>query len=193
VREEQGVNADAISDETLLASTADDPEAFGAFYRRHENAMLLFFLRRTESAEVAADLTAEVFAAALASSRRFKPGRSPAVAWLYGIANHKLSSSRRRGRVEDRARRRLAMEPLVLTDEALDRVEALADAERSGEVVERLLAALPPDQHRAVRSRILDERSYDQIARELECSPAVVRQRVSRGLKTMRTQLEESG
>lgn len=188
------MNAEAISDETLLASTAADPEAFGAFYRRHENAMLLFFLRRTESAEVAADLTAEVFAAALASSRRFKPGRSPAVAWLYGIANHKLASSRRRGRVEDRARRRLAMEPLVLTDEALKRVEALADAERSGEVLKRLLAELPPDQHQAARSRILDERSYDEIAGELECSPAVVRQRVSRGLRTMRIELtKESG
>jgi RNA polymerase sigma factor (sigma-70 family) len=193
VREERDVGADErINDEALLAATATDPEAFGAFYRRHENAMLLFFLRRTESAEVAADLTAEVFAAALASSKRFKPGRSPAVAWLYVIANHKLSSSRRRGRVEDRARRRLAMEPLVLTDEALERVEALADAERSTAILERLLADLPPEQHEAVRARVLDERPYEEIARDLRCSSAVIRQRVSRALKAMRTQLEES-
>jgi hypothetical protein len=42
--------------------------------------MLVFFLRRTSSAELAADLTAEVFAAALASSRRFRPGKNPAAA-----------------------------------------------------------------------------------------------------------------
>jgi RNA polymerase sigma-70 factor (ECF subfamily) len=180
-----------LSDEELLAATRRDPDAFGAFYRRHEKAMLLFFLRRTSGAEAAADLTAEVFAAALASSRRFRPGKAPAVAWLYGIANNKLASSRNRGRVEERARRRLEAEPLVLTDEAIERVEALADAERSAEVLEELLAQLPPEQHAAVRSHIVEERHYGEIACELECSQAVVRQRVSRGLRNLRMRLNE--
>ncbi len=42
-----------------------DPGAFAAFYRRYERAMLAYFQRRTHDAELAADLTAEVFAAAL--------------------------------------------------------------------------------------------------------------------------------
>jgi RNA polymerase sigma factor (sigma-70 family) len=179
-----------LADEALLKATADgDVEAFGSFYRRHEDAMLLFFLRRKAHAEAAADLTAEVFAAALASSGRFRRRAQPAVAWLYGIANNKLAASRRRKRVEDRARRRLGMEPLVLTDDALERVVALADAERSAQVLERLLAQLPPDQHHAVRSRIVDERAYDEIALDLRCSASVIRQRVSRGLRTLRAEL----
>lgn len=180
-----------LSDEELLAATRREPEAFGAFYRRHEKAMLLFFLRRTADAEVAADLTAEVFAAALGSSRRFRPGRAPAIAWLHGIANNKLAASRNRGRVEERARRRLEAEPLVLTDEAIERVEALADAERSAEILEELLGQLPPEQHEAVRSHVVEERQYGEIATELECSQAVIRQRVSRGLRTLRTRLNE--
>jgi RNA polymerase sigma factor (sigma-70 family) len=179
------------SDEELLAATLRQPEAFAAFYRRHEKAMLLFFLRRTSGPEVAADLTAEVFAAALTSVTRFRPGRAPAVAWLYAIANHKLASSRRRGRVEERARRRLGAEPLVLTDDALERVEALADAERSTAVLEELLERLPVDQHAAVRSHVLAERPYEDIADDLKCSEAVVRQRVSRGLRTLRTELSK--
>lgn len=182
---------DRLSDEELLAATRRDPEAFGAFYRRHEKAMLVFFLRRTASAEVAADLTAEVFAAALGASRRFRPGKTPAVAWLYGIANNKLAASRKRGRVEERARRRLEAERLVLTDEAIERVEALADAERSAEVLQELLDRLPPEQHQAVRSHIVEEREYGEIAKELECSQAVVRQRVSRGLRALRVRLNE--
>ena len=179
-----------LDDEALLKATAaGDAEAFGAFYRRHEDAMLLFFLRRTREADSAADLTAEVFAAALASSGRFRRRPQPAVAWLYGIANNKLATSRRRKRVEDRARRRLGMQPLVLTDDALERVEALADAGRSAQILVRLLAELPPDQHDAVRSRIVEERPYEEIALELECSPSVVRQRVSRGLRTLRAEL----
>jgi RNA polymerase sigma factor (sigma-70 family) len=177
------------TDEELLRLSCRHPEAFGAFYRRHECALLVFFLRRTENAEAAADLTAEVFAAALASVGRFRPGPEPAIAWLYAIANHKLQSSRRRGRIEDRARRKLAMEPLVLTDEALEAVEALADSENASAVMAELLQHLPADQHDAIRKRIIEERDYGEIARELRCSPAVVRQRVSRGIRTIRSQL----
>jgi RNA polymerase sigma-70 factor (ECF subfamily) len=180
-----------MSDEELLAATSGRAEAFGAFYRRHERAVLVFFLRRTSSPEAAADLTAEVFVAALASSRRFRPGKAPAVAWLFAIANNKLSASRKRGRVEERARRRLQTEPLVLTDDDLERVEALADSEQSAEVIRELLAQLPPDQHEAVRSHLLEDRGYDDIASDLQCSQAVVRQRVSRGLRAIRTRLEK--
>jgi RNA polymerase sigma factor (sigma-70 family) len=180
-----------MSDEELLAATSSQPEAFGAFYRRHERAMLVFFLRRVSTPEAAADLTAEVFVAALASSRRFKPGGAPAVAWLYAIANNKLSSSRRHRRVEEKARKHLQAEPLVLTDDALERVEALADSEKSAEAISDLLARLPPDQHDAVRSHLLEGRGYDEIASDLRCSQAVVRQRVSRGLKTLRIGLDK--
>jgi RNA polymerase sigma-70 factor (ECF subfamily) len=151
--------------------------------------MLVYFLRRAAPAEVAADLTAEVFAAALSSSRRFRPGRTPALAWLYGIAHNKLGSSLARGRVEDRARRRLAAEPLALTDEAIERVEELADAGRQAEVLNELLDRLPPVQREAVRSRVLEELGYEEIAGRLECSEAVVRQRVSRGLRSLRADL----
>ncbi|MBS1877900.1 MAG: sigma-70 family RNA polymerase sigma factor [Actinobacteria bacterium] len=180
-----------LSDEELLAATRRQPEAFAAFYRRHEKAMLVFFLRRCAGAEVAADLTAEVFTAALGSARRFRPGAAPAVAWLYGIARNKLASSRSRGRVEERARRRLGAEPLVLTDGAIERVEALADAERAAEVLAELLRQLPPEQRQALRSHIVEERDYEEVAGDLECSQAVVRQRVSRGLRTLRARFEE--
>jgi RNA polymerase sigma factor (sigma-70 family) len=179
------------SDEDLLLATGRQAEAFGVFYRRHEPAMLLFFLRRTSSAEVAADLTAEVFAAALSGAHRFRPGKKPAIAWLYGIANNKLAASYSRGRVEERARKRLQAEPLVLTDDALERVEALADGEREMEIVDDLLRQLPPDQHDAVRAHVVDERPYQEIAKDLETSQAVIRQRVSRGLRSMRTGLSE--
>ncbi|WP_371683492.1 sigma factor-like helix-turn-helix DNA-binding protein [Solirubrobacter soli] len=40
-------------------------------------------------------------------------------------------------------------------------------------------------------ARVVDDRDYDEIATELDCSAQVVRQRVSRGLRTLRTHLEE--
>ncbi|MDX6583797.1 MAG: hypothetical protein QOI10_2981 [Solirubrobacterales bacterium] len=180
------------ADAALLHRTASgEPEAFGSFYRRHENVLLIFFLRRTASPELAADLTAETFAAALASIRGFKADRGPAIGWLFGIATKKLADSRRRGRVEDRARRRLRLEPLVLTDDDLERVEALADAEAASQALARALAELPAEQRQAIEQRVIAERPYGEVAIELRCSEAVVRKRVSRGLESMRVALQE--
>jgi RNA polymerase sigma-70 factor (ECF subfamily) len=175
------------SDEDLLALTPREPEAFGLFYDRYEPSMLSFFRRATGRADVAADLTAEVFAQALKSLPGYKPALGSAKAWLFGIARHELANTWERGRVEDSARRALEMERLVLTPQTLERIEqVVAEA-----VVMELLDGLPEDQRAAVAGRVLEDRSYDELAAELICSPSVVRQRVSRGLRSLRARLEE--
>jgi len=176
---------DDAPDDELLTSTRAEPAAFGAFYRRHEDRVLGYFLARVGDPEVAADLTAETFAAALASAHRFRPRKEPASAWLFGVARNNLAMSRRRGRVEARARRRLGMAPLVLTDDAVERIAALDHTALT------LVDELPDDQQDALRARVIDERDYADIARDLRCSEAVVRKRVSRGLEILRARLED--
>jgi len=180
-------------DEDLLARfVAGEPGAFVEFYRHHLAPILAFFLRRTGDPELTADLTAEVFAAALLAAPRYRPGELPALAWLYGIAAHKLADSRRRGRVEDEARRRLALEPLVIDDDDLARVETLASSGTEGTALDVAMRSLPPEQRDAVLARVVDERPYAEIAAEMSCSELVVRKRVSRGLKTLRSHIKES-
>lgn len=120
--------AENRSDEALLATGKSDPGAFGVFYRRRVDAVLAFFLRRTRDRELAADLTAETFAAALAALPGYEPRPDGALAWLFTIAHRKLVDSIRRGKVEDRARRRLRLEPLVFSDEDIEQVERRATA-----------------------------------------------------------------
>jgi RNA polymerase sigma factor (sigma-70 family) len=175
------------SDEQLLAATRRDPRAFGEFYARHERAVFRYFYRRTGDAELAADLSAECFAAALLSSGRFRPGGAPAVAWLFGIARNVLGRSFERRRVESRARAKLGMPPLILQDDTLAALERI----HAGQVLENALAYLPDDQAHAVQARIVDEREYEDIARELKTSEAVVRKRVSRALGALRRHVED--
>jgi RNA polymerase sigma factor (sigma-70 family) len=174
-------------DELLTRFAQGDPDAFVAFYRRHLSAVLGFFLRRTGDPELTADLTAEVFAAALLAAERFRPGEQPALAWLYGIAAHKLADSRRRGRVQDEARRRLGLDPLAIDDAELARVEEMADTGAA----ESAVLALPPAQRDAVLARVVEERPYAEIADQMQCSELLVRQRVSRGLRSLRAQIKE--
>lgn len=172
------------SDEELLAVGTRDAEAFGELYDRYEDRLLAFFRRATGQAELAADLTAEVFAVAIVSAGSFRSELGSAGGWLFGIARHELSQSWRRGRVEAQARRRLGMEPLVLSDENLERIDRLGEAGVTDSLT--LLEALPADQRAAVRARVIDGLDYSEAARALGCSEMVVRQRVSRGLRRLR-------
>jgi RNA polymerase sigma factor (sigma-70 family) len=176
------------SDAQLLARAGEDSEAFGVFYDRFERDVLAFFVRATGRGDVAADLTAEVFAAALASSDSYRSELGSARAWLFGIARHELADAWERGRVEDRARKRLGMEPLVLDDAELERIEELASADTQALA---LLEQLPDDQRVAISGRVLEQRGYAELAQRLSCSESVVRQRVSRGLRAMRARLED--
>lgn len=176
------------TDAELLAATPSDPGAFGELYRRYERTVLVFFVGATRSPELAADLTAETFAGALESIAGFRAELGEPRAWLFGIARHVLSRSLERGRVDDRARRRLGLPALLVDDHAIERIEAVASLNGS---VLGLMAELPADMREAIEGRIIDEREYDELAARLRCSQSVVRKRVSRGLARMRRRLEE--
>jgi RNA polymerase sigma-70 factor (ECF subfamily) len=177
---------DRRDEETPLDAARCDPHAFAAFYRRFERPVLAFCMRATGSAELAADLTAETFARALESVASYDPARGRADQWIFGIARNVLRSSYREGRVESAARERLGLPRLVLDDHATDTIARLVHDEDRATVA---IAQLPEEQRRAIHARVVQDRDYAEIAGELRCSEAVVRQRVSRGLRTLRARL----
>jgi len=177
--------------ELLAAISVKDGAAFAVFYRRHLPAVLAFLVRETRDPEAAADLAAEVFAAVLLGSGRYAEQGPSATPWVIGIARNKLLMGFRRGRVEARARHRLGFQAIALDDGDLERIEEVAQG-GDGRLV-ALVEDLPDDERFAVRSRVLDERSYREIATELRCSEMVIRKRVSRGLARVRDQFKETG
>jgi RNA polymerase sigma-70 factor (ECF subfamily) len=170
------------TDEELL--TSDEPAAFGIFYARRVREVLGYMMRRTRDAEVAADLTAETFAAAIVARRRFRRDGASAGAWLFGIAHKKLVDYQRRGYADERARRRLGLERRPLATEDATLIRLLGD-----EVGIHVLETLSSDQRTAIEAHVINERPYRDIASELGTSEAVVRMRVSRGLAALRSRL----
>ena len=179
---------DARDDETLLEQSPCDPDAFAVFYARHARTILAFFAARTRDPEDAADLMAETLAAALLGCARYRRSGGPALGWLFGIARHKLTDSRRRGRVEHAARAKLGLERMTLDDDALARVTELIDVGRDPHAL-LALSELPAAQREAVLAHVLEEQDYGDIARDAGCSEALIRQRVSRGLRALRHRL----
>ncbi len=161
-------------------------DGFVELYRTFEGPILGYCMRLTGRPDLAADLAAETFARALEGVQAFDPRRGRADQWLFGIARNVIADSQRRGRIDASARHRLGMPVLVIDDHA---AEAIARAEASASGVAEALSTLPPEQRAAVEQRVLDDRSYAEIAAQLNCSEAVARQRVSRGLRALRTRL----
>ncbi|HEY3613693.1 MAG TPA: sigma-70 family RNA polymerase sigma factor, partial [Gaiellales bacterium] len=142
---------------------------------------------RSVGEAAAADLAAETVAAAWRARRRFRDdGSGSAAPWLFAIGRNVLRDSLRKGRREDRARRRLGL-PVELGEE---RGFADVDARLSpSPALGAALAALRPGERAAVELRVVDGLAYEEVARRLEIRPAAARLRVSRALRRLRTAL----
>ena len=134
------------TDRDLLG--ARDATSFELFYLRYVSTLLGFFARRTGDPGMAADLTAETFACALAGRRRPEAEESPR-AWLFGLAGRQLANALRRGRAERRMCRRLGIEPIELSKGDIARIVELAESS-SGALLEDLEAG-------PVNARVVEE------------------------------------
>jgi RNA polymerase sigma-70 factor (ECF subfamily) len=180
-----------LADGELLRRVAGgDGDAFSVLYVRYEAIVAGYLVRRTRDPELAADLTAETFAAAILSADGFRDDGQSAVGWLLGIAHNLLGRWWQRGQIERRARRRLGVEPIAASDASLERVEALIDDADPANPLLAALAALPEAQREAIRSHVLDEEPYADLAERIGVPEATIRQRVSRGLARLRTTVE---
>jgi RNA polymerase sigma factor (sigma-70 family) len=176
---------------TSLRQARDQPAAFVDFYEARARDLLVFFARRTFDVEVARDLTAETFAQAFEHRRRFR-GKTDAEAagWLYGIARHQLSRYARRGAVSRKAVARLGIQVPAVSEDDLERIVELAELSQLRQQVAAAFAELPPDQHEALRLRVVDERDYGDVAAILGVSEQTARARVSRALRRLADSLE---
>lgn len=163
------------------------PGGFGAFYAANAKPMIVFFTRRILDPETALELTAETFAQALAGWNRLRARTPDAVqAWLYTIANRQLARYLRRGYADRRMRNRLGIETPAADDDEIARIHELAATRQLREQLAASVARLPADQRHALHLRIVEERSYLEIAIALQITEQTARARVSRALRSLR-------
>jgi RNA polymerase sigma factor (sigma-70 family) len=171
---------------SLLVDSQRDLERFADFYDAYYDRVLAFLVRRVFDPELAFDLLSETFAKALERRHQFRgDGPEQEQAWLFSIARTELSHYWRSGKVERAAVKRFAISVPVLSEAETERIEALAGLGALGSALTAALAQLPADQRRAVELRVIDERSYGELATALGVSEPTARARVSRGLRAL--------
>lgn len=166
-------------------------EDISELYREHSPLLLRYLMRRTFDAQAAVELMAETFAVAYerrASCRQ--PGA--ARAWLFGIADNLLREFFRSGRIERAAVERLGVDVPAVEHDDLVRIEDLAGTAELRSAVVAALRGLSTEHRVALDLRIVQERSYGEVAEAMGVSEQTARARVSRALKKLKTVVAET-
>lgn len=176
------------ADSELVTRLRTDPAALDAFYRRHVDRVTRFAARRCRNPEDLADVVADTFVEAVLSAERFDPARGEPVAWLLGIAAHRVSGTHRRDR-RDRALGVALAGRELLDEDDHERLGRRIDAERLAPAIERALAAMPPGERDVLELVDLDGLAPAEAARALGILPAAARMRLARARRRLRRDL----
>ncbi len=157
------------SDAVVLAESVARPASFSWLYERHLVPVALYLTRRV-GAELAEDLTAEVFVRAFRGRAGYRAEHDTALPWLLGIASNLVADHRR---AERRRLSALQRVPVV------ESVEHGAPATLAPDLV-RLLRQLPATDRDTLLLVVWGELSYEEAASALEIPVGTVRSRIAR-------------
>jgi RNA polymerase sigma factor (sigma-70 family) len=166
-------------------SIAHDPQALESFYRAHVEDVLRFVARRVNDPHLAADLTADVFLAAIEAAPRYRAARGAPRAWLFGIARNVVSGEHRRVARERRAFARIEGRRLLAEDD-LDRLQERIDAAREARALYDALAGLPKGERAVLELVSLDDLTVTEAAAALDIRVTTARVRLHRARAAMR-------
>ena len=167
-----------------MTSTQDAATEFLRLYDQALPEVHGYLLRRCRSRLVAEEITSEVFLAAVGSIKAEKV-QMVTVAWLIGIARHKLVDHWRR---QERENRRLQAVAGELT-EPEDGWEQVVDQQVSNEV----LATLAPQHRAALTLRYLDGLPVAQVADHLERTLGATEALLTRSKAAFRQAYQQHG
>jgi len=166
-----------------------DPELFEVFYLEHVEDLQRFVARRVGDRERVADLTAEIFLAAIDSAHRYRPGRGTPKAWLYGIARVLVANDRRR-RGREWAREQQLRGSTLLAEEDAARMDARIDAAAQARRLYAAMDRLSEDERAVMELVALDELTVAEAAAAAGVRPVTARVRLHRARRKLRAELE---
>jgi len=168
-----------------LPRIAHDPEAFEAFYRAHVEGVERFVARRVADPHLAADLTADVFLAAIDAAASYRRERGSPAAWLFGVARIVVAAEYRRSARESRANGRVEGRRL-LGDDDVERMQERIDAAARSRVLFAAVAQLPEGERAVLELVALDDLSVSEAAAVLGLRPVTARVRLHRARGAVR-------
>ena len=177
--------------ELLRLMAAGDEPAFVALYQRHQGPVYRFALLMSGTANVAEEVTQEVFLAMIREPHRYDPARGSFSAFLYGVARNQVR------RVLKRERSYVPLAPESDDEQAVTlfiaQDDPFGECSRTEVItsVRQAVLSLPPRYREVVVLCDFQELSCAEAAAALDCPIGTVNSRLHRGhsllVKKLRT------
>jgi RNA polymerase sigma-70 factor (ECF subfamily) len=172
-----------------LTEITFDPDAFERFYREHVEAVQRFVARRVDDPYQAADLTADIFVAAIESAGSYGHGKGEPVAWLFGIAHHVVADAHRRNARALQAAARIRGRELVGEDD-LAALHERIDGQSAARELYRTLSGLPDGERAVLELVALDGLAVAEAGQALGISTVAARVRLHRARRRLQGLLD---
>jgi RNA polymerase sigma-70 factor (ECF subfamily) len=177
----------ALPLEMLVRRVAQhDVEAFSEVYDELSASVFQAALRVTQDHGLAEDVAQEVFAWLWREAAQFDGSQGSVRAWVHMVARRRAIDCVRR---EDTWRRRGQVEAPGPHDHVIDAVLAA----QSHEHLRQVMTVLTARQQEAITLAYFGDRSYGQVADQLDVSLTALKARIRAGLARMRHQLLVDG
>jgi RNA polymerase sigma-70 factor (ECF subfamily) len=178
-------------DELLKRSAKGDEDAFTILYRRHADVLYRFAFRMTGSSWGAEEIVQDVFMTLVREPSKYDPARGSLPAFLFGVTRNKIMKYNERlpreislvERPEDGSGGGVTLRDSYTPAMWAEQRERL-------EKVRAAVMELPVEFRETVVLCELEEMSYDQAARTLDCPIGTIRSRLHRGRALLLAKLE---
>lgn len=163
----------------ILAARRGEKDAISALYQAHVDAIYRYMDYRVESAQIAEDLTAEVFLRMVQHLPGYQDTGLPFAAWLFRIAANLLTDHRRRSRRTPQNQ--------LSEEQASDDTDPFGTIERREEEAQlrKALRTLPEEQQTLLILRFMQQLPHQEVAAILNKSEANIRVMQHRALQSL--------
>jgi RNA polymerase sigma-70 factor (ECF subfamily) len=179
-------------DDVLLKRSAKGDEgAFAELYRRHQAPLYRFAMRMTGNSWAAEEIVQDVFMILVREPKKYDVERGALGAFLYGVARNRIM------KYLERAPRDFSLEenndgsretPVQLQEQKTP--AHWAELRERRQQVRAAVLELPAEFREAVVLCELEEMSYEEAARALDCPVGTIRSRLHRGRALLLAKLE---
>jgi RNA polymerase sigma-70 factor (ECF subfamily) len=178
-------------EELLKRSAKGDEDAFTILYRRHADVLYRFAFRMTGSSWGAEEIVQDVFMTLVREPSKYDAARGSLPAFLFGVTRNKIM------KYNERLPREISLVErqedgtgggLTLRDSYTPAM--WAEQRERLEKVRTAVMELPVEFRETVVLCELEEMSYDQAARTLDCPIGTIRSRLHRGRALLLAKLE---
>lgn len=169
-------------DRALVQAARADLRAFNNLYERHVTRVYRYLLVRVGNVDDAEDLTSQTFLVAMENLDKYR-GERPFLAWLFGIARHKMADKYRKQKPE------LTLETAVDLANPQDDPDDLVSQKLQIETIAQKLQTLSPDRAEVITLRLFGGLDIPEIARLMQKQEPAVRMLLHRGLQDLQSRL----